>query len=130
MQGIEMRCKACNNPIDVIPEFCSACDNVKLDIDAGYDERMAEISKKYEDRYFAALALLREIVYQYDSVPDGPLSKGFTNAPFLAARDFVRGDLHLRVKPAGWYCARCKQIVSGEEVTFEEHHDKCGGKCS
>jgi hypothetical protein len=29
----------------------------------------------------------------------------------------------------GWFCERCQQIVAGKEVTFDEHHDKCGGKC-
>ena len=30
----------------------------------------------------------------------------------------------------GWYCERCRQVVAGEEVTFSEHHEKCGGRCS
>ena len=36
-----------------------------------------------------ALRLLAEIVAQYDAAPDGPLGKGFTNEPFLAAREFL-----------------------------------------
>lgn len=32
------------------------------------------------------LEALRAIVSQYDAAPDGPLGKGFTNGPFLAAR--------------------------------------------
>lgn len=29
---------------------------------------------------------LQEIVMQYEALPDGPLGKGFTNGPFLAAK--------------------------------------------
>lgn len=36
-----------------------------------------------------ARQLLSAIVAQYDAAPDGPLGKGFTNGPFLAARDFL-----------------------------------------
>jgi hypothetical protein len=36
-----------------------------------------------------AIDLLAAIVAQYDAAPDGPLGKGFTNGPFLAARDFL-----------------------------------------
>lgn len=37
----------------------------------------------------SAHELLAEIVAQYDASPDGPLGKGFTNGPFLAARAFL-----------------------------------------
>ncbi len=36
-----------------------------------------------------ARELLAKIVAQYDAAPDGPLGKGFTNGPFLAARAFL-----------------------------------------
>ena len=52
---------------------------------------LQEIAKKYEDRYFAARALLKDIVDQYNLASDGPLGKGFTNAPFIAAKKFL-GD--------------------------------------
>lgn len=29
-----------------------------------------------------------------------------------------------------WYCERCMQIVSGQNVTFSEHHENCGCSCS
>ena len=28
-----------------------------------------------------------------------------------------------------WYCERCKQYVPGHEVTYDEYHDGCGGRC-
>ena len=37
----------------------------------------------------AACNLLASIVRQYDAMPDGPLGRGLTNGPFLAARDFL-----------------------------------------
>lgn len=36
-----------------------------------------------------AMTLLKGIVAQYDAAPDGPLGAGFTNEPFLAAKDFL-----------------------------------------
>lgn len=36
-----------------------------------------------------AMTLLRSIVAQYEAAPDGPLGAGFTNEPFLAAKDFL-----------------------------------------
>jgi hypothetical protein len=48
-----------------------------------------EIAEKYEDRYFSALLIIKEIVKQYDSAPDGVLGMGFTNKPFLCAREFL-----------------------------------------
>jgi ribosomal protein L37AE/L43A len=32
-------------------------------------------------------------------------------------------------KSSAWYCEECKQRVDGSNVTFEETHDGCGGKC-
>lgn len=43
-----------------------------------------------QDDYDALLGALRAIVAQYDASPDGPLGKGFTNEPFLRARDLVQ----------------------------------------
>jgi len=48
-----------------------------------------ELADKYEDRYFCARALLSEIVSQYESSPDGPLGRGFTNKIFLDAKKFL-----------------------------------------
>jgi hypothetical protein len=36
-----------------------------------------------------AMNILREIVAQYDAMPDGSLGAGLTNSPFLAAKDFL-----------------------------------------
>ena len=40
-------------------------------------------------RHKQAMTLLRSIVAQYEAAPDGPLGAGFTNEPFLAAKDFL-----------------------------------------
>ena len=40
----------------------------------------------------AAMALLTDIVRQYEAAPDGTLGCGFTNGPFLAAKDFLAND--------------------------------------
>ena len=45
---------------------------------AGWDESESE-----------AKQLLSEIVAQYDDAPDGPLGKGFTNKPFLDAKEYL-----------------------------------------
>lgn len=37
-----------------------------------------------------ATKILREIVKEYDAMPDGPLGRGFTNGPFLRAREFLK----------------------------------------
>lgn len=28
-----------------------------------------------------------------------------------------------------WYCTECDTYITGEEVTYEETHDGCGGAC-
>jgi hypothetical protein len=47
--------------------------------------RMIEWDQGWEACESTAHRLLAEIVRQYDVAPDGPLGKGFTNGPFLAA---------------------------------------------
>lgn len=37
-----------------------------------------------------AVKILRDIVKQYDAMPDGPLGRGLTNGPFLRAREFLK----------------------------------------
>lgn len=43
----------------------------------------------WEQSESEAKRLLAAIVAQYDDAPDGPLGRGFTNGPFLAAREFL-----------------------------------------
>ena len=60
-----------------------------------YDEertrvpRLVAWDEGWEACESAAHELLAAIVAQYDASPDGPLGKGFTNGPFLAARAFI-----------------------------------------
>jgi hypothetical protein len=46
---------------------------------AGWDESESEGKR-----------LLTVIIDQYDSKPDGPLGRGFTNGPFLAAKEYLK----------------------------------------
>lgn len=55
-------------------------------------QNQREIADKYENRYFAAIEIIKDIVTQYDEKPDGELGKGFTNGPFLRARAFINLD--------------------------------------
>ena len=43
-------------------------------------------------RHKQAMTLLRDIVAQYEAAPDGPLGVGFTNEPFLAAKEFLANN--------------------------------------
>ena len=36
------------------------------------------------------IEIIEEIVRQYDAMPDGILGKGFTNEPFLRAKEFLK----------------------------------------
>ncbi|MDG0791948.1 hypothetical protein OMP38_14605 [Cohnella ginsengisoli] len=33
------------------------------------------------------------------------------------------------IQPSGWYCARCKETVPPEAVTYDERHDERSGGC-
>lgn len=33
------------------------------------------------------------------------------------------------IQPSGWYCARCKETVPPENVTYDERHDERSGGC-
>lgn len=65
--------------------------------DEGWEQ--SEIARNYEERYFAARDILSRIVTQYDAAPDGPLGKGFTNEPFLAARTFLSSPAQIKPRP-------------------------------
>ena len=34
----------------------------------------------------------------------------------------------LKQRRRSWYCIRCRELVSGNEVTYEELHEVCGGE--
>jgi len=40
----------------------------------------------------------------------------------LRIHDVMRSD-------SRWVCQRCGELVDGRNVTFEEYHEGCGGRC-
>ena len=49
---------------------------------------------------------------------------------------FIRSAIQLEARANGdedengWWCNKCNSHVDGSEVTYTEHHDGCGGRCS
>ena len=56
------------------------------------EKHVANFVAGWHESESEAKTLLAEIVAQYDAAPDGPLGEGFTNGPFLRARNFLAND--------------------------------------
>lgn len=54
---------------------------------------------------------------------------GFRAPVFYLGPDELGLKLKGRTDDNKWVCQKCGELVDGRNVTFEEYHDGCGGRC-
>lgn len=63
-------------------------DDFQWDLSHG-EKQISYFKAGWDESESEAKRLLSDIIDQYESAPDGPLGRGFTNGPFLAAREYL-----------------------------------------
>lgn len=54
---------------------------------------------------------------------------GFRAPVFYLDPDELGLKLKGRTDDSKWVCQKCGELVDGRNVTFEEYHEGCGGRC-
>jgi hypothetical protein len=75
-------------------------------------------AKKYLSKYFKA-HYFTENDYEFKSLVR-LLNKAVKNNTVLP---------HASINDKRWVCQDCGELVDGRNVTFEECHEGCGGRC-
>ena len=77
----------------------------------------------------AELKLSEDMMKWRAERPDEWTMDRFIRAAEKLERATIHNSEYVEINGTDWVCEKCGQTVNGRNVTFEETHEGCGGKC-
>ncbi len=95
-----------------------------MDAKTEYEARL-RLKERYEGKVYRNTKHVPELVFNEDYVI-------YLEKQVVAnsiEQSASKRKVHVNNSNDRWVCQKCGELVNGFNVTFEEYHEGCGGKC-